>query len=311
MVRLYTFMPSKPEVILGTLPMLALTTAMLLWSSAFISLKYLLTYLHPTQIVFFRMLLASCCFLLSFKQLKAFQYQKGDWIWLMIMGIAEPCLYFLFETSALKYTTAGQAGMITATLPLLVSIAAYFILKEKISRFQILGFFVAIAGCILLSVCAEAEEQASNPLLGNGLEFMAMICGTIYSIAIRRLSSRYSAWVLTSMQAFIGTLFFGPLALSHELPTQLGIQQWGSLIYLATLVTIGAYWLYNWSVSQVEVSLAGAYINLIPVFTLILAFVLLNERINSIQGFACVIVFAGVVLSQIQPKKQQNIMVVS
>lgn len=47
---------------MGVLPMLALTIAMLLWSSAFISLKYLLDFFHPTQIVFIRMLIASGCF---------------------------------------------------------------------------------------------------------------------------------------------------------------------------------------------------------------------------------------------------------
>ena len=117
---------------MGFLPVLALTAAMLLWSSAFISLKYLLDFLHPAQIVFLRMLLASGCFLLFFKQLRHFNYERGDWIWLLIMVVAEPCLYFLFEASALQFTTAGQAGVITATLPLLVSIAAFLILKERV-----------------------------------------------------------------------------------------------------------------------------------------------------------------------------------
>ena len=120
--------------------MLALTLAMLLWSSAFISLKYLLDYFHPTQIVFIRMLIASGCFLLFGKKLLQFRYEAGDWRWLVVMGIAEPCLYFLFETSALQYTTAGQAGVITATLPLLASVAAFLILKERIGKPQIIGF---------------------------------------------------------------------------------------------------------------------------------------------------------------------------
>jgi drug/metabolite transporter (DMT)-like permease len=67
------------------------------------------------------MLIASGCFLLFGKKLLQFRYEAGDWRWLVVMGIAEPCLYFLFETSALQYTTAGQAGVITATLPLLAS----------------------------------------------------------------------------------------------------------------------------------------------------------------------------------------------
>jgi drug/metabolite transporter (DMT)-like permease len=283
--------------------MLALTLAMLLWSSAFISLKYLLDYFHPTQIVFIRMLIASGCFLLFGKKLLQFRYEAGDWRWLVVMGIAEPCLYFLFETSALQYTTAGQAGVITATLPLLASVAAFIMLKERIGKPQIIGFIIAILGCSGLSLAAQNGEHASNPLLGNTLEFLAMLCGAVYSISIRKLSTRYSALVLTSFQAFVGAIFFGPLALQHAMPANIPLFQWGNFIYLATIVTIGAYWLYNWAISRVPVSLATAYINLIPVFTLLLAFWLLNERLNFWQCLACAAVFAGVVISQLPEKE--------
>ena len=288
---------------MGGLSMLALTLAMLLWSSAFISLKYLLDYFHPTQIVFIRMLIASGCFLLFGKKLLQFRYEAGDWRWLLIMGIAEPCLYFLFETSALQYTTAGQAGVITATLPLLASVAAFLILKERIGKPQIIGFIIAILGCSGLSMAAQNGEQASNPLLGNTLEFMAMLCGAVYSTSIRKLSTRYSALVLTSFQAFVGVIFFGPLALQHDMPANIPLFQWGNFIYLATIVTIGAYWLYNWAISRVTVSLATAYINLIHVFTLLLAFWLLNERLNFWQCLACAAVFVGVVISQLPEKE--------
>jgi drug/metabolite transporter (DMT)-like permease len=219
------------------------------------------------------------------------------------MGIAEPCLYFLLETSALQYTTAGQAGVITATLPLLASVAAFMMLKERIGKSQIIGFIIAILGCAGLSMAAQNGEHASNPLLGNTLEFLAMICGAVYSTSIRKLSTRYSALVLTSFQAFVGVIFFGPLALQHEMPANIPLFQWGNFIYLATIVTIGAYWLYNWAISRVPVALATAYINLIPVFTLLLAFWLLNERLNFWQCLACAAVFVGVVISQL-PRKE-------
>ena len=286
--------------------MLALSCAMLLWSSAFISLKFLLDFFHPTQIVFIRMFIASGCFLLFGRRLLEFQYKPGDWRWLLIMGIAEPCLYFLFETTALQYTTAGQAGVITATLPLLGSVAAFLVLKERITKYQIAGFIIAILGCSALSFAGQNDEQASNPLLGNFLEFLAMLCGAVYSISIRRLSTRYSPLVLTAYQAFVGSLFFGPLALQHDMPSSISMLQWGCLIYLATIVTIGAYWLYNWAMSKAPVSLAIAYINLIPVLTLLLAFWLLDETLNVQQCLACFAVFAGVVISQLQEKQAES-----
>jgi drug/metabolite transporter (DMT)-like permease len=60
---------------------------------------------------------ASCCWLLCYRQLGRVTYQKGDWRWLALMGALEPCLYFRLEVNALRYTSAGQAGMVCALLP--------------------------------------------------------------------------------------------------------------------------------------------------------------------------------------------------
>jgi len=282
----------------GILPMTALIGAMLLWSSAFIALKYLLNFFHPAQIVFVRMLIASAVLLILSRGRFKFCYQPGDWRWLLMMGAAEPCLYFLLETNALRYTSAGQAGVINATLPLLASVGAYLLLKERMTPWAIAGFLIALLGCSMLSIMASVTDSASAPLLGNFLEFLAMICGAVYSLAVRRLSVRYSAMALTAFQAGVGTLFFAPLALQTSLPTGVSWVQWGWLVYMATCITVGAYWLYNWAMSRVSVALATAYINLIPVFTLLLAFVILDEQLNAWQCLACIIVFIGIVVSQ-------------
>lgn len=283
---------------MGVLPMLALVGAMILWSSAFIALKYLLDFFQPAQIVFVRMVIASLVLLMLSRGRYQFRYQSGDWRWLLVMGIAEPCLYFLFETNALRYTSAGQAGVINATLPLLASVGALLVLKERMTRWAITGFMMALLGCSLLSIMASVTDTASAPLLGNCLEFMAMICGAIYSLAVRRLSSRYSALTLTAFQAGVGMLFFAPLAMQTPFPVNSGWVQWGWLVYLATCVTVGAYWLYNWAMGRANVALATAYINLIPVFTLLLAFLILDEHLNISQCLACILVFAGIVVSQ-------------
>lgn len=283
---------------MGVLPMIALVGAMILWSSAFIALKYLLYFFQPTQIVFVRMVIASLVLLVLSRGRYPFRYQSGDWRWLLVMGIAEPCLYFLFEANALRYTSAGQAGVINATLPLLASVGAYLLLKERMTLWAITGFAMALCGCSMLSIMASVTDTASAPLLGNFLEFMAMICGAVYSLAVRRLSIRYSALTLTAFQAGVGTLFFAPFALQTPFPSHPGWEQWGWLVYLATCVTVGAYWLYNWAMSRVNVALATAYINLIPVFTLLLAFLILDEQLNVWQCLSCVLVFAGIVVSQ-------------
>ena len=89
------------------------------------------------------MTVASVMFVPLFRIVPKISYEKGD-IWLLLgMALMEPCLYFVFEGYALTYTSAGQAGMITATLPLLVGVAAFLFLGEKISTARWLGFCLA------------------------------------------------------------------------------------------------------------------------------------------------------------------------
>lgn len=287
------------------LPILTLTLAMLLWSSSFIALKHVLEVWSFGQVLFMRMGVASCCWLLCYRQLGRFSYQKGDWRWLALMGALEPCLYFLLEVNALRYTSAGQAGMVCALLPLMVALVAFVLLRERVSRRQLLGFAIAICGIALLGLAEGADEFAPNALLGNSLEMGAMLCAATYSVVFKKLSSRYGVMTLTALQAFVGTLFFAPFAFSAPWPADWDWQDIGVILFLGAFVTLGAYLLYNWSVTQVKVTLAAAYVNLIPVFTLLLAYLLLGETLGSLQWVACAAVLAGIGVGQLPAGKNR------
>jgi drug/metabolite transporter (DMT)-like permease len=60
--------------------------------------------------------------------------------------------------------------------------------------------------------------------------------------------------------------------------------------------------MYTWAVGKVPVALAGAFINLIPLFTLVLAWLYLGETLNATQALACIMVLGGVLLSQLRPR---------
>ncbi|MCY1555114.1 EamA-like transporter family protein [compost metagenome] len=70
------------------------------------------------------------------------------------------------------------------------------------------------------------------------------------------------------------------------------------MVYLGIVVTVGAYGLYNFGVSRLPASQASGFINLIPVFTLVFAMLLLGESLNAMQMLAAALVFVGVALSQ-------------
>jgi len=283
------------------LPVVSLLIATVLWASSFIALKLAFRSYDPMFVIFGRMAVASACFLFFLPGfLKNIDYRPGDMRRIAFMAFCEPCLYFIFEAKAVVNTTASQMGMICATLPLIVAVVAGIFLKERISRRTGAGFVIAIIGAFWLSISAESSQGAPNPALGNFYEFVAMVCAAGYIITCKYLTSRYSPFFLTALQAFIGAVFFLPLAFFPEssLPTTCEPTATLAVVYLGAVVTLGAYGCYNYGVSKLPASQATAFINLIPVFAIFLGWLILDEKFNFMQYLAAATVFAGVVISQ-------------
>jgi drug/metabolite transporter (DMT)-like permease len=282
-----------------------LITAMMVWASSFIALKSAIGPIGPMSVIFGRMFIASLCFLYFIKGFMKLKFTKDDIKYIALMVAFEPCMYFIFEVKALQYTTAGQAGMITSMMPLITAVGAGIFLKELISKKLIIGSLVAVIGAVWLSISASGSESATNPLLGNTLEFFAMVCGAGYAISIRHLTKKFSALFLTAIQAFIGCIFFFPFALWEYNTIVMDFNQEALLwiAYLGVVVTLGGYGLFNYALSRVEASKASMFINLIPVFTLLLAFLILGEKLSFIEMVASVVILSGVFITQIPTER--------
>lgn len=289
----------------GWLPIVGLITAMLLWSSSFIALKLAFQGYSPMVVIWGRMVIGSVCFIFFYRQLRHVNFHRGDLKYLLFMAACEPCIYFIFEAKALQLTSASQAGLITAMLPLLVALGARLFLKEIVSRKTLIGFTVAISGACWLSLAGETTSDAPNPLLGNFLEFLAMVAATGYTLSLKHLSTRYTPLFLTAVQSWIGAVFFSFFLLSPDIniPREFLPVPALAVIYLGSFVTLGAYLLYNFGVSQIPASQASAFVNLIPVFTVLLGFLILGERFTPSQYAASGLVLLGVYLSQRRPQR--------
>jgi drug/metabolite transporter (DMT)-like permease len=297
-----------PDLKRQYLPYLSVLTATLLWSSSFIALKLAFLAYDPMVVIFGRMVIASAFILLFLKPFRSIHIRRIDVKYLILMALCEPCLYFIFEAIALKNTSASQAGMITATLPLIVAFAAWIVLKEQLTLPVMSGFLLAVVGVILLSGGSEVTENAPDPLFGNFMEFLAMVSATGYIISMKRLSPYYSSLFITAFQAFMGSVFYLPLLFlpTTELPTGFVPVSFGAIVYLGLFVTFGAYGAYNYAVSKIPASRATAFINLIPVFTLIMGVLILGDQLTGWQYLAVIIVFAGVAVSQYRPMRQKH-----
>ncbi len=283
------------------LPVIGLLVAMMLWASSFVALKIAFRAYHPMVVIFGRMLVASICFLfllIWYRHLVT--YQKGDFKYLAFMAICEPCLYFLFEAKALANTTASQAGMITAMLPILVALVAAWLLKERVGVNTWVGSLMAVAGVCWLTLAGTPTSDAPDPVKGNLFEFLAMVCATGYTITLKQLTIRYHPFYLTAIQAFGGCLFFFPFLLlpSTQLPQHFEPAGGMAILYLGAVITIGAYGLYNFGLKHIPANKVSAYVNLIPVFSVLLGWMILGESFSLQQCLAATLVMAGVCVSQ-------------
>ena len=283
--------------------------AMLIWASSFIALKAAMQDIGPYTVIFIRMIFASLCFVYFIKGFFKYKFTKKDIYYILALGFFEPCLYFLFEAQALQYTSASQAGMLASLMPLITAILAGYLLKEVITQKLIFGSLLAMIGVIWLSVNSTTSVSAPNPMLGNFLEFCAMSCGAGYTIVEKHLSSKFSAIFITAVQSFIGMVFFFPFFI-YEMNTMtmnFTVEGMSWILYLGVVVTLGGYGLYNYAITKLDASKVAVYVNLIPIFTLMLAYLILNEKMTESQLIASVLILIGVIISQMKYKRIKSL----
>jgi drug/metabolite transporter (DMT)-like permease len=282
------------------LPIVAILLAVMLWGGSFAAMRVTLKALSPWTVMWIRMMTAVIILVPFAGKLRLCGYRAGDWRLLIPMALLQPCFYFLLESNALRLTTSSQAGVIAASVPLMVSVGAWLFLNEHLVRRTLVGLGLAMAGVVVLTLLNNPGGKAANPILGNLMEMGAMICAAANMIMVKQLSRRYSPWMLTALQVVAGAIFFLPglwfllqvPASAWTLPVVL------SLLFLGGLVTLGAFGLYNWGMSRIAASRASVFINLVPVFAVAIGWGLLGESLSLTQCIAATVVVCGVWFSQ-------------
>lgn len=281
-------------------PLLCLVGAVLFWGTSFAATKTALASMSPMAVIWLRMMVGSLAFTPFWRRIPKPDYRAGDWMLLALIGLLMPCLYYLFEGYAVLYTTSSQAGVISAIVPLLVAAGAWVFLRERLGVRSVVAIVVSLGGVTALSLGGAAQAAAPNPVLGNVLEFLAMVCAAGSMLAVKHLSTRYNPWLLTGMQAALGTAFFlpgarqlGSIGLGAIPPIA-----WASVVYLGLAVTLGAFGLYNTALSMMPSNRAALAINLVPAVAMGTGWLALGETLTLVQLVACALVVGAVVLGE-------------
>lgn len=269
----------------------------IMWGAGMIALKFALVSFTISQVLFARVSMAAALYLLLTPKWWPLPYQKGDWKYLGALVLFEPCLLFLFETTAIANTSASQGGVIAACFPLCTAFVAWLLLGEKLTRKTVLGMGLAVVGVAGVSLLAESSEAAPNPLFGNLCMFGAVLSSTGYAVCARYITRRYSFLAVSAIQAIGGTLAFLPVVLTGGFPAEVQTSAVAGLVYLGIGVGFVAYMSFNFALERIEAGIVALFGNLIPISTLVLAFFILGERLTSMQTACVGLALAGLLVA--------------
>ena len=290
------------EAKIPVMAFVAAITGCILWGSALSVVKIALEEYDPIFLVFARMAIAFLVLTpIVFLKCRPIRiYSKRDAFLLVLLTLCDPVGFFTFEALALQYTSASQAGMMWALAPLLITMGGWLILGERTTRPVIMCFLIAMGGVMMLTAGGAANEHASNPLLGNFLEFLSLCGSAGFIIILRFLRGLYPAMLVVWLQSmgaailFLPALFFDPTVL----PTQFNLTPFLVLFYLGACVSFGAQACSAYAIARIPIPRMTALSNSIPVVGVLSGLVLLGESLSGIQWGACAVVLSAVAISQ-------------
>ncbi|HUT87447.1 MAG TPA: DMT family transporter [Candidatus Heimdallarchaeota archaeon] len=273
----------------------------LFWAGSFIAGKVAVAEVPPFTVAFLRFLVAGAILLPFALRQEGFPRPGWrGWLWLIAAGAVGICGYHALFFWGLRETSASTSSLIVALNPLFTALLAVALFKEGFSLRHGAGFFLAIVGIALITTEGKLGALFTGGLSrGDLLTLGATLTWSGYTLIVRVLSSRFTPLTAISWASAVGTVLLLPLSL-YERPcfSSISLPSWGSILYMGILPSALGYLIYNHGLARLGVRRSTAFIYLVPVFTLLLAQVMLHEAITLVKGFGAVAVLTGVYLAK-------------
>ncbi len=194
-----------------------------------------------------------------------------------LFGIVLNQLLFIV---GLAHTTATNAVVIGATIPVFTVGVAVVLGREHATAAKLGGLAVALAGALGVVLGGAGFESGGGSLVGNLLILGNSLSFAIYLLISRRMLARYRTMTVitwTFVFGALGVLPFGARDLAGAAP-QLSAGAWAAALYIVAFPTLGTYFLNAFALKRAPASLVAIYIYLQPVVGAVLAAWLLGER---------------------------------
>ena len=267
------------------LSIIFMVATVIFWGYSFISTKIVLTEEPPVSIAFFRQIIAALILIPWVMATKShIRVSLKDMGLILASALFGIVLYFICENNGLRYTTAANASMIVAAVPIFTLFSESLFFKMKITPRMVICILLSILGVYLIISSNGRLDFSSAAFRGNLLVIGAMVCWVIYTIINKGLSSRYSSLQLIMDQS-IGSIFlFIPFILPEAHYWQrLTWVPFFNLLYLGVFCSAISYFFFIYAVKRLGATVSSAFLNLIPVVTVISGFFVLGEKLIWLQ----------------------------
>jgi drug/metabolite transporter (DMT)-like permease len=285
--------------------LLVLTT--ILWGAGPVAGKIALQGLPTITLGVLRFGLTSLIlFLLASRRISAWRtLSRSDLTNLVLLGILGASVNHLFFFFALGMAPASHASIIAPTTsPIWTLLLAARLAQERVGRAQIAGILLCILG-VALVVRPGGGGDALRVLLGDLLFLLTGLSWGVYSYLSKVAMRRHSAETILAYAMGFGSLMLIPFALPEQPWSVLGqtpVVAWGALGYLVVGNTLLAYLWWNLGIQRVGAGRTAVFSNLVPVFGVLAAWLILGERLTPLQLGGGALSLAGVWLCQRAPR---------
>ncbi|HEX3168101.1 MAG TPA: EamA family transporter [Chitinophagaceae bacterium] len=225
--------------------------------------------------------------------------KRNHWLRFFLCGLTGVAINQMFFIKGLTYTSAIHASLLILLTPILITVFAFTVLKEKVTIIKALGLALGIGGAVLLILSKEQSSSATNYLFGDLLIIINAISYTIYFIIVKPLMAEYPPlhvvrWVFT-----FGFLMILPFGWSEFVSIPWEKLEWShylSILFIVIPGTFLAYFFNIYGIQHLGAATTGSYIYTQPVFATVIAVIFFHEQLTPAKLLAGITIFLGVFL---------------
>jgi drug/metabolite transporter (DMT)-like permease len=221
----------------------------------------------------------------------------------LILSILGVSIFNTLVYIGLQTTTATNGVLLQSVMPLLILIFSYLIFRERVTRRQLGGLAVSLAGVLVIISRGSVGTLIGLTFApGDAWIFAAVVCYALYSVLFRRRPAVHPLSLL-AVTFGIGAFLLGPFYLWEYIRGArmvLNATTVAAVVYIALVPSVLAFYCFNRAITLIGPNRAGQFLHLMPLFGSLLAFLLLGERLYGYHLAGAVLIGGGILLATVR-----------